>query len=186
MRRPRCCQQQAAGITEPAVGLSGWITVIAVGDARAAFAWLNNADILSLRVVLVAATTGFTAKFYALPRVGNLYLTILISALVASVTALLLLPFSGMATAEIALVSSLLPGLGNHSHQRGTRYCPRPHRLRDRPDHLSPGAAAGHSGSAPDSPLDEYAPFRPGRLCHLRGTARVIREIVILVGSIPS
>ena len=91
-----------------------WVTVIAVGAACAAFAWLNNADILSLWVVLVAASAGFAAKFYALPRVGNLYLTVLISALVASVIALLLLPFSGTATAEIALISSLLflvPGI---------------------------------------------------------------------------
>ena len=85
-----------------------WLTVIAVGVACAAFAWLNHADFLSLWVVFVAASIGFTAKLYAFPRAGNLYLTVLLSALVASVSALILLPFSHTATAEIALISSLL------------------------------------------------------------------------------
>ncbi len=85
-----------------------WVTVIAVGAACAAFAWLNNADFVSLWVVLIAASIGFAAKFYILPRAGNLYLTVLLSALVASASALLLLPFSHTATAEIALISSLL------------------------------------------------------------------------------
>ena len=85
-----------------------WITVIAVGAACAAFAWLNNADFVSLWVVLIAASIGFAAKFYIFPRAGNLYLTVLLSALVASASALLLLPFSHTATAEIALISSLL------------------------------------------------------------------------------
>ncbi|MDP3395655.1 MAG: threonine/serine exporter family protein [Methanoregula sp.] len=85
-----------------------WVTVIAVGAACAAFAWLNNADFVSLWVVLIAASIGFAAKFYILPWAGNLYLTVLLSALVASASALLLLPFSQTATAEIALISSLL------------------------------------------------------------------------------
>jgi uncharacterized membrane protein YjjP (DUF1212 family) len=85
-----------------------WLTVIAVGAACAAFAWLNNADFVSLWVVLIAASIGFAAKFYISPRAGNLYLTVLLSALVASTSALLLLPFSRTATAEIALISSLL------------------------------------------------------------------------------
>ena len=85
-----------------------WVTVIAVGAACTAFAWLNNADFLSLWVVLIAASIGFAAKLYAFPRAGNLYLTVLLSALVASASALLLLPFSHTATAEIALISSLL------------------------------------------------------------------------------
>lgn len=85
-----------------------WLTVIAVGAACAAFAWLNNADFVSLWVVQIAASIGFAAKIYAFPRAGNLYLTVLLSALVASVSALLLLPFSHTATAEIALISSLL------------------------------------------------------------------------------
>jgi len=85
-----------------------WVTVIAVGAACAAFAWLNNADFLSLWVVLIAASIGFAAKLYAFPRTGNLYLTVLFSALVASVSALFLLPFSHTATTEIALISSLL------------------------------------------------------------------------------
>ncbi|MFA4850111.1 MAG: threonine/serine exporter family protein [Methanoregula sp.] len=85
-----------------------WLTLIAVGAACAAFAWLNHADILSLWVVFVAASIGFAAKLYAFPRAGNLYLTVLLSALVASVSALILLPFSHTATAEIALISSLL------------------------------------------------------------------------------
>ena len=85
-----------------------WVTVIAVGAACTAFAWLNNADFLSLWVVQIAASIGFAAKLYAFPRAGNLYLTVLLSALVASVSALLLLPFSHTATVEIALISSLL------------------------------------------------------------------------------
>ncbi len=85
-----------------------WVTIIAVGAACAAFAWLNNADIFSLWVVLIAASIGFTAKLYAFPLAGNLYLTVLLSALAASVTALVLLPFSHTATAETALISSLL------------------------------------------------------------------------------
>lgn len=85
-----------------------WVTVIAVGAACAAFAWLNNADFVSLWVVLIAASIGFAAKFYIFPRAGNLYLTVLLSALVASASALILLPFSRTATAEIALISSLL------------------------------------------------------------------------------
>ena len=85
-----------------------WVTFIAVGAACAAFAWLNNADFVSLWVVLIAASIGFAAKFYISPRAGNLYLTVLLSALVASVSALILLPFSRTATAEIALISSLL------------------------------------------------------------------------------
>ena len=85
-----------------------WLTVIAVGAACAAFAWLNNADFVSLWVVLIAASIGFAAKIYAFPRAGNLYLTVLLSALVASVSALFLLPFSHTATTEIALISSLL------------------------------------------------------------------------------
>jgi uncharacterized membrane protein YjjP (DUF1212 family) len=85
-----------------------WVTFIAVGAACAAFAWLNNADFVSLWVVLIAASIGFAAKFYIFPRAGNLYLTVLLSALVASASALLLLPFSHTATAEIALISSLL------------------------------------------------------------------------------
>jgi uncharacterized membrane protein YjjP (DUF1212 family) len=85
-----------------------WVTVIAVGAACAAFAWLNNADFVSLWVVLIAASIGFAAKFYIFPRAGNLYLTVLLSALVASASALILLPFSHTATAEIALISSLL------------------------------------------------------------------------------
>ena len=90
------------------------VTVIAVGAACAAFAWLNNADFVSLWVVLIAASIGFAVKFYIFPRAGNLYLTVLLSALVASASALLLLPFSHTATAEIALISSLLflvPGI---------------------------------------------------------------------------
>lgn len=85
-----------------------WLTVLAVGAACAAFAWLNNADILSLWVVFIAASMGFAAKLYAVPRAGNLYLTVLLSSLVASVSALILLPFSRTATPEIALISSLL------------------------------------------------------------------------------
>lgn len=85
-----------------------WVTFIAVGAACAAFAWLNNADFVSLWVVLIAASIGFAAKVYISPRAGNLYLTVLLSALVASVSALILLPFSRTATAEIALISSLL------------------------------------------------------------------------------
>ncbi len=85
-----------------------WVTVLAVGAACAAFAWLNNADFVSLWVVLIAASIGFAAKFSISPRAGNLYLTVLLSALVASVSALILLPFSRTATAEIALISSLL------------------------------------------------------------------------------
>jgi uncharacterized membrane protein YjjP (DUF1212 family) len=85
-----------------------WLTVIAVGLACAAFAWLNKADILCLWVVFIAASIGFAARLYAVPRAGNLYLTVLISALFASVSALILLPFSHTATAETALISSLL------------------------------------------------------------------------------
>jgi uncharacterized membrane protein YjjP (DUF1212 family) len=85
-----------------------WLTVIAVGAACAAFAWLNNADLVSLWVVFIAASIGFMAKLYAFPRSGNLYLTVLLSALVASVIALVLLPLSPTATAETALISSLL------------------------------------------------------------------------------
>jgi uncharacterized membrane protein YjjP (DUF1212 family) len=85
-----------------------WMTVIAVGAACAAFAWLNHADLLSLWVVLIAASIGFAAKLYASPRTGNLYLSVLLSALVASAVALVLLPFSRTATAETALISSLL------------------------------------------------------------------------------
>jgi uncharacterized membrane protein YjjP (DUF1212 family) len=85
-----------------------WITVIAVGAACAGFAWLNNADLVSLWVVFIAASIGFTVKLSAFPRSGNLYLTVLVSALAASVTALVLLPFSHTATAETALISSLL------------------------------------------------------------------------------
>jgi len=85
-----------------------WATVLAVGAACAAFAWLNNADLLSLWVVFIAASIGFAAKLSAAPRSGNLYLTVLLSALVASAVALVLLPFSGTATAETALISSLL------------------------------------------------------------------------------
>ncbi|MDP2797870.1 MAG: threonine/serine exporter family protein [Methanoregula sp.] len=85
-----------------------WLTVIAVGAACVAFAWLNNADHLSLWVVFIAASIGFAAKLYAFPRAGNLYLTVLLSALVASVSALILLPFSHTATADIALISSIL------------------------------------------------------------------------------
>ncbi|MDO9325564.1 MAG: threonine/serine exporter family protein [Methanoregula sp.] len=85
-----------------------WLTVIAVGAACAAFALLNNADLLSLWVVFIAASIGFATKLYAVPRAGNLYLTVLLSALLASVSALILLPFSRTATPEIALISSLL------------------------------------------------------------------------------
>ena len=85
-----------------------WLTIIAVGLACAAFAWLNNADILSLWVVFLAASIGFATKLYAFPRAGNLYLTVLISALAASASALILLPLSHTATAETALISSLL------------------------------------------------------------------------------
>jgi uncharacterized membrane protein YjjP (DUF1212 family) len=85
-----------------------WATIIAVGAACAAFAWLNHADLLSLWVVFIAAAIGFAAKLYAAPRAGNLYLTVLLSALVASAVALILLPFSHTATNETALISSLL------------------------------------------------------------------------------
>jgi len=85
-----------------------WLTIIAVGLACAAFAWLNKADILSLWVVFLAASIGFATKLYAFPRAGNLYLTVLISALAASASALILLPLSHTATAETALISSLL------------------------------------------------------------------------------
>ena len=85
-----------------------WLTIIAVGLACAAFAWLNKADILSLWVVFLAASIGFATKLYAFPRAGNLYLTVLISALAASASALILLPFSHTATSETALISSLL------------------------------------------------------------------------------
>ncbi|MEI8330123.1 MAG: threonine/serine exporter family protein [Methanomicrobiales archaeon] len=89
------------------------LTIIAVGAACVALAWQNIADILSLWVVLVAASTGFEAKLYALPHVGNLHLTVLLSALVVSASALLMVPFSGTATAEIALSSLLflVPGI---------------------------------------------------------------------------
>ena len=36
-------------------GVPAWLTVIAVGAACAAFAWLNNADFISLWVVFIAA-----------------------------------------------------------------------------------------------------------------------------------
>ena len=85
-----------------------WVTIIAVGAACAALAWLNHADLLSLWVVFIAASIGFAAKIYASPRSGNLYLTVLLSALVASAVALILLPFSHTATTETALISSLL------------------------------------------------------------------------------
>ncbi|PKL68250.1 MAG: hypothetical protein CVV30_10005 [Methanomicrobiales archaeon HGW-Methanomicrobiales-1] len=85
-----------------------WATIIAVGAACAAFAWLNHADLLSLWVVFIAASIGFAAKLYASPRSGNLYLTVLLSALVASAVALILLPLSHTATTETALISSLL------------------------------------------------------------------------------
>ncbi|MEI7855889.1 MAG: threonine/serine exporter family protein [Methanomicrobiales archaeon] len=85
-----------------------WLIVVAVGAACAAFALLNNADLLSLWVVFIAASIGFATKLYAATRAGNLYLTVLLSALTASVSALVLLPFSRTATPEIALISSLL------------------------------------------------------------------------------
>lgn len=85
-----------------------WLIIVAVGAACAAFALLNNADLLSLWVVFIAASIGFATKHFAATRAGNLYLTVLLSSLAASVSALVLLPFSRTATPEIALISSIL------------------------------------------------------------------------------
>ncbi|MDP3563953.1 MAG: threonine/serine exporter family protein [Methanoregula sp.] len=105
---PEAVRSRLQELRDQPPAFPAWLTVIAVGAACAAFAWLNNADPVSLWVVFIAASIGFMAKLYAFPRSGNLYLTVLISALVASVTALVLLPLSHTATAETALISSLL------------------------------------------------------------------------------
>jgi uncharacterized membrane protein YjjP (DUF1212 family) len=105
---PEAVRSKLLALRDQSPTFPAWLTVIAVGLACAAFAWLNNADLVSLWVVFIAASIGFAAKLYAFPRAGNLYLTVLLSALAASVTALVLLPLSHTATAETALISSLL------------------------------------------------------------------------------
>ena len=104
---PEVVRSKLQSLRDQPPAFPAWMTVIAVGAACAAFAWLNNADLVSLWVVFIAASIGFAAKLYAIPRSGNLYLTVLLSALVASVTALVLLPLSHTATAETAGIAAL-------------------------------------------------------------------------------
>lgn len=84
------------------------LIILAVGMACAAFAYLNKADYACLWVVLIAGSAGMATRLYVTPKSPNLYLTVLLSALAASLVTLLLLPLSGTSTPAISVLSSVL------------------------------------------------------------------------------
>ena len=84
------------------------LIILAVGMACAAFAYLNKADSACLWIVLIAGSMGMATRLYVTPRSPNLYLTVLLSALAASLVTVLLLPLSHTTTPAISILSSVL------------------------------------------------------------------------------
>jgi len=90
------------------------VTILAVGLACSTVALLSHADFNALWIVMVAASVGYATKLFSIVRTGNIYLTVLLSAIVTTGIAFVLLKIAGSETKETALVSSVLflvPGL---------------------------------------------------------------------------
>lgn len=90
------------------------VTILAVGLACSTIALLSHADFSALWIVMIAASFGYATKLYAIAKTGNIYLTVLLSAIITTGIAFALLKTVGSETKETALISSVLflvPGL---------------------------------------------------------------------------
>jgi len=106
--------EKLVAISKPSTVVPKLVTILAVGLACSTVAQLSHADFSALWIVMIAASFGYAAKLYAIAKTENIYLTVLLSAIVTTGIAFVLLKITGSETKETALVSSVLflvPGL---------------------------------------------------------------------------